>query len=137
MPTFFENDEESRREIVQAFPETLSAAVDVMVRKLRASVTYKDATIGPVLVRGEMVRIPYRIYTSESSPLQVYGSMELERTLLACVLSRNHDGFVRQGQVERLVGTTAPWVPPFFEPTPVLEGPNSPYPITALDALRA
>ncbi|WP_020498131.1 hypothetical protein [Sciscionella marina] len=47
-------------------------------------------------VEGEKPRIPYRIYNPEPSETFLADLDVLERLLLACLYTRNHDGFVRQ-----------------------------------------
>jgi len=38
----------------------------------------------------------------------------LQKELVDCLLTRNHDGFVRQKHLERIIGSENVWIPPFL-----------------------
>jgi hypothetical protein len=65
-----------------------------------------------VKVAGEMVTIPYRLY---HSPRQIKTEhlTDFEKEIVACLMTRHHDGFVRQQHLERIIRLGNPWVPPF------------------------
>jgi hypothetical protein len=65
-----------------------------------------------VKVRGELVTIPYRLYHSPSQ-IQTGHLSGLENELVDCLLTRHHDGLVRQQRLERIICSGNPWVPPF------------------------
>lgn len=70
----------------------------------------------PLTVGGEPVHIPSRIYHDPMSPADVMTALSLtpvQRTILACLHTRHHDGHVRQRWLPTLVTSTEPWVTPF------------------------
>lgn len=67
----------------------------------------------PVSVSGESLRIPYRLYLKPPTPDAADALDETQRLILACLLSRHHDGFVRHRNVPQLLMADADWVPPF------------------------
>ncbi|MEU4474209.1 hypothetical protein [Micromonospora sp. NPDC023888] len=66
-----------------------------------------------VLVDGEPVLIPSRIYLDEPSVAAEAALSATHRAVLDCLYTRHHDGRVRQRRLERVVGLFQPWVAPF------------------------
>jgi hypothetical protein len=65
-----------------------------------------------VRVAGELVTIPYRLYHSPNQ-IKTEHLTDLEKEIVDCLLTRHHDGFVRQQHLERIIRSGNPWVPPF------------------------
>ncbi|MBQ0978091.1 hypothetical protein [Micromonospora zamorensis] len=66
-----------------------------------------------VLVDGETVVIPSRIYSDAPSVAAEATLSATQRAVLDCLYTRHHDGRVRQRRLERVVGLIQPWVAPF------------------------
>jgi hypothetical protein len=67
-----------------------------------------------LVVAGEPVVIPYRIYNPEPSPGFIAGLSHLEKLVAAGIYSRHKDGFVRQRWLGVLLDADEPWVAPFI-----------------------
>jgi hypothetical protein len=67
-----------------------------------------------LVVAGEPVVIPMRIYNPEPSPDFIAGLSHLEALVAAGIYSRHHNGFVRQRWLGRLLDADKPWVAPFI-----------------------
>ncbi|MFN7935641.1 MAG: hypothetical protein U0R19_20085 [Bryobacteraceae bacterium] len=65
-----------------------------------------------VQIRGEALQIPYRIY-HDVSHIETTRLSPLQCEMLDCLLTRHHDGFVRQRHLERILPLNHEWVPPF------------------------
>jgi hypothetical protein len=65
-----------------------------------------------VWVNNEAVSIPYRVYHNPAS-IKTNKLSGLPKNLVDCILSRNHNGFVRQEYLAQIVGSNYAWVPPF------------------------
>lgn len=65
-----------------------------------------------VRVAGEAVLIPSRIYYDVALIDTIRLSI-LQTELVDCLLTRHHNGFVRQRHLERIIGSPNIWVPPF------------------------
>lgn len=65
-----------------------------------------------VRVGEEELIIPYRIYDLGYETAFDYLS-ETQSLLYSCLLTRHHDGHVRQRQLERILSVHAPWIVPF------------------------
>lgn len=95
---------------IAAFPKALHSDVSVVANLIgRGNATDEGL---PVIVRCESLRIPYRIYDNPDETLFTYLN-EIQATVYACLLTRHHDGHVRQRQIERIVVSSEPWVAPF------------------------
>jgi len=97
-----------------AFPRYLVADVDAALAVIPLAQHRPSVDdIGPVVVDGEAVHIPARIYSAEPEPTAVASLSELSQAVLSCLFTRHHDGFVRQRQVRRLLSVEGPWIPPY------------------------
>lgn len=65
-----------------------------------------------VKVNGELLSIPRRVYHN-TSLIQTEKLSRLQRELIHCILTRHHDGFVRQRSLSGIIGSNNAWVPPF------------------------
>ncbi|WP_204745520.1 hypothetical protein [Glycomyces paridis] len=95
-----------------AFPARLRGDV----RQVIELVPY--ARLGPtapfdVVVGGETLTLPYRIYNAEPDPAAVRSLTGRQRLIAHCLYSRHHDGRVRQRRLESLLDAAEPWVVPF------------------------
>ncbi|MEV1331661.1 hypothetical protein AB0J20_19050 [Micromonospora costi] len=95
-----------------AFPQHLRAEVQSALGVLPPA-KYQPARAFHVLVAGELVAIPYRIYLDEPSPNAQAALPPTQRAIVDCLYTRHQDGRVRQNHLERVVGLTEPWVAPF------------------------
>jgi hypothetical protein len=101
-------------QLCAAFPKDLQAEVMAALIVLpvsRLAPTSDD--IGPVSLHGEDIHIPSRIYSSEPQPETVRTLRTVPYLLLGCLLSRHHDGYVRERYVQLLLGAKQFWIPPF------------------------
>jgi hypothetical protein len=63
-------------------------------------------------VAGKVMQIPYRIYHDTES----IDSSRLtfsQNELLDCILTRHHNGFVREKHLRRILRSSREWIPPF------------------------
>ena len=74
------------------------------------------ARYGPypkLLEPSNVVSIPARIYNEPIDDSDYQQLSTRQRTILDCLYSRNHDGYVRQRHLSRIVATEELWVIPF------------------------
>jgi hypothetical protein len=93
--------------IIGAFPTFLTTESAALADLL----TSEGAAFSPhsfsVLVGGETITIPERLYVERQVPA---GLDDLGR----CLLTRHHSGFVRQRALERVLSLNEPWTAPFI-----------------------
>ncbi len=97
--------------LVAAFPTTLRAHV-LAALEACPEPKHPAAREFSVKVAGELVTIPYRLYHSPSQ-IKTEHLTDPEKEIVDCLLTRHHDGFVRQQHLERIIRSGNPWVPPF------------------------
>jgi len=94
-----------------AFPARIRSDANRIAALLQPTLTESQGI--PVNVQGEAVVIPYRI--GQSFDERLFRELNHTQALMyACMLSRSHDGTVRERQIERLVRTNEPWAAPFI-----------------------
>ena len=96
--------------MLEVFPKIVRADALVVISKLPEVPMTSDAfsvSVGP-----EVLIIPYRIY-HDPSLIRSEGLTSIQAELLACLLTRHHDGFVREQQLKSILASRNAWVPPF------------------------
>jgi len=101
---------EDNSELVFAFP----VAVRDDAARLASALPQPDlfAHTYQVTVGEELVRIPRRIYHDVTRiDFASFSTAQIE--LLDCLLTRHHDGYVREENLRKILRSNHPWVPPF------------------------
>ena len=96
-------------ELVAAFPSKLQK--DVLMALSALPENPYPWTAFSVKVENETLSIPHRIYHNVS--LTRTEGLPLQEQMLACLLTRHHDGFIREKHLTRIIAVNATWVPPF------------------------
>ena len=97
------------------FPAALQPAASTLLRALT------DAELAPatddgftVLVRGEQLSVPYRVYYAPHNLQSVIARSSGDTQALAlCLGTRHGSGYVREDCLRQLIGVDRPWVVPF------------------------
>lgn len=97
-------------ELARAFP--LGVREQALAALSQFPVSEQGWSAFSVDVRHEEVLIPRRIYHEPSQVMAIHFS-DSEALIAACLLTRHHDGFVRQRCLERIIESREDWVPPF------------------------
>lgn len=106
MPTLSAQD---RATLSAAFPASLAPEVHAALTKLPA-LTLHTGHVGPMTLHGEPLRLFSRLYCE---PWRCPKQRSTQHLILACIHTRHHDGFVRQAQLELLLGAEPDWCAPF------------------------
>ena len=103
--------------VVAAFPPDLAADVDVVLQALPLAKHEPTANDGiEARVCGESLRIPYRVYFPLPSARALKRLSGHQRHIMAALLTRHHDGYVREAWVREVLPSPASWVPAFVVP---------------------
>jgi hypothetical protein len=110
--------EDARLRIRNSFPAITWRDVDDALFYLKA--IYDEPTwsispdsIGPLLMNGEQLFIPYRVYLLEPEPDSISALTNIQRLIISAILSRSSNGFVREKCVGELLQSDEPFIPPF------------------------
>ncbi len=100
---------------IPRFPAALQPIASALLRALPVESTQLAANEFTVLVQGEQLSVPYRIYHAPDSLRSVISSSSGETQVLAlCFGTRHWDGYFREECVRQLVAIDRPWVVPFI-----------------------
>lgn len=109
---------DARLRIRHSFPVALGPDVDAAVPYLDP--LYEDAawsvspdSIGPILLNGEQLSIPYRVYLREAAADRLSALTSIQQLVLSAILSRSNNGFLREKCIGKLLQSQEPWIPPF------------------------
>ena len=101
---------QDNKDLLRAFPssvcEDVQAVVSVLPENPHGGRSFK------VRVNGETIEIPTRVHHNTA----LIGTRKLsgmQRHLLDCILTRHHDGHVRQSHLEKIISCGHPWVPAY------------------------
>ncbi|QDY77360.1 hypothetical protein [Streptomyces qinzhouensis] len=98
--------------LAAAFPSHLAESV-ARVHALMPEASGPPSESFSVVVRGETLAIPYRIYHPEPDPAAERALPRTERTVLDCLYSRHHNGRVRERRISGVLTADEPWAVPF------------------------
>ena len=68
----------------------------------------------PVTLRNNELQIPTRVYWEEHRLLEPRGLSDNQITLLSCILTRHHNGFVREKHLKQIISFDAYWTIPYL-----------------------
>ncbi len=94
--------------ITRAFPSTMAGEVEGLANSLAAEGATLSTYSFSVTVGNECIAIPERLYADSRRALIGDGDAA------ACLLTRHHNGFVRQRALEQVLLLDEPWAVPFI-----------------------
>ena len=98
--------------VIDAFPAPLKADASTVAVRLVQDGGWRAFSDGfAVIVSGEAVTIPYRLYIEEVVDRSTYSPTEL--AVLDCLQTRHHNGYVRERALGRILTLNASWSVPF------------------------
>jgi hypothetical protein len=100
--------------LASAFPAALADDVAAVAALMPSDRLAATASSWSVELAGETVAVLGRVYSPEPDEVAVRELSVQQHTILQCLYTRHHGGFVRQRYVEQVVGSTEPWVVPFI-----------------------
>ena len=98
--------------VQDAFPSGLTTEAATVSRRLPLyTSTSPDAAA--VTVAGELVQIPYRLYSRRGIRPDPSRDTPIEQLMLHCLGTRHHDGHARERHLRAIVRDLSPWVVPY------------------------
>ncbi len=97
----------------RAFPECLKADVEAVIPALSDLQLHPPSEAFTVVVQGEKLAIPYRVYYRESRVLKYAKRPGPQGQVALCLGTRHYDGFLRERCLTHLLTVEQPWVVPF------------------------
>ena len=103
--------EDELSKLKNAFPKPLMSDINFLVSKINAKSEHSAYWGYEIYIEGENIEIPSRIYWDESK-LQVNGLDDTPKMIIACMLTRHHNGYVREKNLEKLIVSDQYWTIP-------------------------
>ena len=108
-------DQSRSSSLVEAFPAELRPEVEAVVAFMPvADIPRTTDDIGPVVLNGQPLHIPFRIYNPQPDASLVERLSSTEQQILACLYTRHHDGHVREHELGRILDSNQAWAAPFI-----------------------
>jgi hypothetical protein len=96
-----------------AFPSCLADVAHPVTKRMLGPKPFPPNVFFPVVLDGEIVQIPYRIYCSKFTLLRNVLAGGVAGTMALCLGSRHHDGYVRERCVKKLLELDDEWIVPY------------------------
>jgi hypothetical protein len=107
--------EEIKDQLSKSFPlslvRDLCAVLDILPLE---STELEMSSFFNVQHNGESLEIPYRLYYNEPSLQAEQTLTTTQRTILDCIYTRHHNGYIRQRRLESLADKNLYWTTPFI-----------------------
>ncbi|MDD5189645.1 MAG: hypothetical protein PHE50_01230 [Dehalococcoidales bacterium] len=98
-----------------AFPVSLTEDVDSVLKIMPVAIhlpTLYDKVI--FYLNNQEVHLPSRVYNAETRNGLLDTLSEKQKTIYACIHSRNHDGYVRENSLKYLIENQTDWSVPYI-----------------------
>jgi hypothetical protein len=99
--------------LASAFPAALASDVEAVLAVMPEP-EFQTQSWHSVDVLGDRLAVLGRIYHPKPEAAAVQALSPRQLTILQCLYTRHHNGYVRQQYVGDVVGSTEPWVIPFI-----------------------
>lgn len=101
------------QQIVSGFPLEHRADAEAVAHVLPEPRHVLTARAQRVVVQGQEVELPARIYHPELSGHAMRRLSPIQRLIATCVYSRHNDGYVRQASCAAVLPAPEPWIVPY------------------------
>lgn len=104
----------SNQQIIQdSFPKHISSTSFSMLENLKEDVLRISDYGNSFVLEGEKLVLPYRVYCEPHLLAYYIGQFERLRLVAFCLLTRHHNGYVRERYLKEIITSNEKWVIPF------------------------
>jgi len=96
-----------------SFPSHLAPIVESLGNTINIKATHPIHWGYHVCLNNEMLHIPLRLYWDETI-LNHQQFTDIQQTILACILTRHHNGYIRERYTKTILSSSEYWVMPFI-----------------------
>lgn len=101
--------------IFSAFPRKTKEDVEEVLGILPvAKHEVHEIVANVILPGGEHLRIPSRVYFPEPTQKSIESLSDIQKDILAAILTRHHDGYVREKNLRFIITKQRPWIVPYI-----------------------
>lgn len=105
--------EDELRKLKNAFPKHLIQEINFITSKISPKSDHSAHWGYEMCIEGEKIEIPSRIYW-DVSKLKINDFTIIHKTIIACVLTRHHNGYIREENLEKLILSKQYWTIPYI-----------------------
>lgn len=96
------------------FPHFLVDEINHLNDLLELETNLSDSYVYDVILNNEKLKIPYRTYVNLPTE-ELFQSLSIrQQQVVSCLLTRHHNGFVREQNLKRIILIQEPWAVPFI-----------------------
>ena len=98
--------------ITEAFPSSLRTHSQALAEATPVMIVGESANTYSINLAGEVINVPVRIYSAEAT-LESRVANDVQVTMLRCLYSRHHNGYVREKALRELIASPRSFVVPY------------------------
>lgn len=99
--------------IIQAFPQSVRSDAALVLSLLNPTAMLDVHHAFGVSLDGEPLSLPYRVTCDPADLPPLPALTDLHQTIWMCLLTRHHDGHIREAALRRIILAPHRWVAPF------------------------
>lgn len=103
-----------RNHFYSAFPAILHKEIDVLYNEYAFEAIHKNSSTFEIELGQEKINIPSRIYLDENQFPNIQHLSKQQQQILSCILTRHHNGFVRQKYLMNILPAEELWMAPYI-----------------------
>ncbi len=93
----------NKKTIYSCFPQKFHNDIDSLYERYSFNVVCENNNGYEINIGWEKILIPYRIYLDEKEFTHIDHLSPRQQQIIHCILTRNHDGFVRQKHLKKIM----------------------------------
>ncbi|OFY47832.1 MAG: hypothetical protein A2W85_13615 [Bacteroidetes bacterium GWF2_41_31] len=100
--------------LYQAFPSELRTEITSMINTVDFKSELDSSGSFQVYLNKEKLAIPYRVYYESQRLFDSKGLNKIQNDILNCILTRHHNGFIREKCLMNILKSDNEWTSPFI-----------------------
>jgi len=113
-PRYHENMKINFDILYQAFPTGLRTDITSLINTVDLKYDLDSSGSFQVCLSKEKLTIPYRVYYDSKRLIDTKGLNQIQKDILNCILTRHHDGFIREKCLIDILKSDKEWTSPFI-----------------------
>lgn len=102
-----------RNNFYSAFPREFKDDIDNLYDQYSFEAAHQNHGTFEIELGQEKINIPTRVYLDENQFTNTHNLSKRQQQILSCILTRHHNGFVRQKYLMNILKIEDPWIAPY------------------------
>lgn len=108
------NIEDELKRLKTSFPKTLENEVTNLLSLIKINSEHNAHWGYEFNLENRFFEMPYRIYWEEHRLMEPKSLSQTSRTILACILTRHHNGYIREKYLNQIIDSDEYWTTPYL-----------------------